>query len=340
MLTLPFKTYPVFGRDNPEYAYACGRISVLETKLLDRTRIERLASAKDIEEVFKLLQDTDYSRYLNEIHSPGDFEIMLKKDYERLLKTLSELSVEPELERDLRLYHDFLNVKILLKSIIFEKDFSSYFSKFSYYPVSYLKYFLESGKGGEDIVDRIPKAYENAISAYYEKKEIFRIEAEVDKEMYRYYAMDSKYDFLRIYYKINTDVTNLLTFLRLERLGKPQIFKYFYLDVGYLPSEIFEKSVDFASLLHEIRHTVYHSIFYQGFNFYLKNGSFVRVEKDIKTYLNGLVREASKKDLGVEPIFSYYFRKKGEISLLRMIMVSKLNGLTKELILERVPEVL
>lgn len=339
MLKLPFNRYPSFGKDDPEYAYACGRIKALETKLLDRVRFERLATSRDIEELFKMLQDTEYSRYLNEIHKPSDFEILLKKELERLFSLVSELSVEPALERDLRLPYDFLNLKILVKSLIFEKDFSHAFSKYSYYPATLLKHELETGKG-DMLMKEIYDAYEYAISSYYETREVFRIDSAVDNVMYGYFANSSFFEFLRIYYNLNADLKNLISFLRLERMGKLQALKHVLLAAGYLPQELFYKVPDFNTLLYEIRHTVYYQVLQPGYAQYQKTGSFVKMEKDVANYLNGLVKEASKKDLSVEVLISYFFRKKYEVSLLRMIMVSKLNQLPKEIVIERIPEVL
>jgi len=337
MLKLPFTKYPSFGKDNPEYAYACGRIKALEIRLFDRVRFERLASTKDFEELLKTLQDTEYSVYLNEIHKPSDYEVMLKKELEKLYTLVSELAVEKELIKDLRIPYDFLNLKILVKSVIFEQDFSQYCSRFSYYPVSLLKHFVESGKDGF-LDPRLTVAFELAVSSYYEKKEVFRIDAVIDREMFRYFA-ESRFEFLRIFYKIKADLLNILTFIRLERLKRQNLIKIFKLPEGYLPDELFYSVPDSQTLLYEIRHTPYFAVLDPGYQYYLKTGQFTKMEKHINNYLNGLVKEASKKDLGVEPVISYFMRKKNEINLLRMIIVSKINDLPKEEILERIPEV-
>ncbi|MGB9824820.1 MAG: V-type ATPase subunit [Candidatus Hydrothermia bacterium] len=339
MIKLPFTKYPSFGRDDSEYAYACGRIKALETRLLDRVRFERLATAKDLGEVLKLLQDTDYSRYLNELHSPGDYEILLRREFERVLNTVSELALDSQLLKDLKIPYDFLNVKVVVKGLIFEKDFSSSLSKFSYYPGSVLKYVFETGKF--ELVDPfIAKAFENAISSYYERKEVFRIDAAVDKVMYEYLALSSNFEFIRVFYGVKADFTNLMLYLRLERLGRINQLRVFLVDGGYLPLHLFTKVPDFQTLLNEIRQTVYHDVLASGYQYFLRTGSFIRLERDIFTYLNELIRRGSMRDLGVEPLIAYYFRKKNELNLLRMIMVSKINDLPKEQILERIPEVI
>ncbi len=337
MLKLPFGKYPVFGKDDPEYAYACGRVKALETRLLDKVRFERLATAKDFEDLLKLLQDTDYSKYLNEVHSPADYEIILRRELEKLFTLVSELSVDKTLERDLRITYDFLNIKILVKSVIFEADFSPYYTRYSYYPISVIRFCIESGKL-EHVEPFLIKAYEEAIASYYEKKEIYRIDTAVDRVMYEYLTSKTAFEYLRILFNIKADLNNLLTFLRLERLNRLESYGNFSLPGGYLPREVFSKVSDFQTLLHEIRHTVYYDVITPGYQYYLKTGSYVRLERDIASYINGFIRLGGAKDLGVEPLIAYYFKKRNEVGLLRMIMVSKLNDLPKEQILERIPE--
>lgn len=339
MLKLPFIKYPAFGKDNPEYAYACGRVKALETRLLDRVRFERLATAKDFEDLLKLLQDTEYSKYLNEVHSAADYEIILRRELDRLLVLVSELAVEKTLEKDLRISYDFLNVKILVKSVIFEKDFSQYYSKYSYYPMSVVRFHIESGNVGL-LEPFIVKAYEEAVASYYERKEIYRIDTAVDRVMYEYLTSKTAFEYLKILFNIKADLNNLITFLRLERLNRVANYYTFYLPGGYLPQEIFSRVGDFQTLLYELRHTIYYDVLTPGYQYFLKTGSYVRLERDIASYINGFIRLGSSKDLGVEPLIAYYFKKRNEIGLLRMIMVSKLNDLPKEQILERIPEVI
>ena len=61
------------------YADASGRIRALETTLLGRQRLERLAEAADIDEVLRLLSDTSYAAHLDELEDSG-YEAFLENE--------------------------------------------------------------------------------------------------------------------------------------------------------------------------------------------------------------------------------------------------------------------
>lgn len=47
-----------------DYGFAVGRIRVLETKLLDRGRLERMAEAADLPEALGVLGETEYAPHV------------------------------------------------------------------------------------------------------------------------------------------------------------------------------------------------------------------------------------------------------------------------------------
>jgi len=338
MIRLPFTRYPEFGVENTEYAYACGLVRALETRLLDKVKIDRLLVLKDIEEVFKALQDTDYGKYLNEIHAPSDFEIMLKKELQRTYKLLDELAVDEYIKVDTRYYYDFHNIRVLVKAFISEKEFDFALSSFGAIEPKVLKTIFENEE-----FDLLPTCLKdavlNAIENYYERKDPQLIDLSIDRDTFKYYTTCSESDFIRNYHKLQVDLKNFLTLLRLERIERKDMLKYSILPGGFLGEEIFLEIADSNSLLQEIKLTPYYPVLAPGYSYYQKNGSFIKLEKDIESYLVGFVRETRKKDLGPEPLLGYFYSKRNEIRILRMIMVGKINGIPKELIQERIPEV-
>lgn len=54
------------------YAYAAGKISVLETHLLKKDKYDRLLDAENIDEVEKILSETAYGPRISEAGFPGD----------------------------------------------------------------------------------------------------------------------------------------------------------------------------------------------------------------------------------------------------------------------------
>ena len=48
---------------NDQYAYAVGRVRAMETRLLDRSKIDRMVEAKSAEEALKVLGESEYAEY-------------------------------------------------------------------------------------------------------------------------------------------------------------------------------------------------------------------------------------------------------------------------------------
>ena len=67
-------------REN-DFAFAVGRVRVLETRLLDSGKFERMLEARDAEEVLRVLGETEYAQAFAAIKNQNDYEAVL--DYER-----------------------------------------------------------------------------------------------------------------------------------------------------------------------------------------------------------------------------------------------------------------
>ncbi len=331
-----FVRYPPFGQENADYAYAVGRVRALETKLLDKQRIERLLETKDADETLKSLQDTDYGGYIAEIGTPLAFERMLEAERKRAYEVFEELAVERELVYWVRSYHDFHNVKVLLKSLIAEKDFSHALSDLGNIPIAEIKEIFQ-----EERYDKLPvhlqKAVEKGISAYYEKKDPQRISIAVDHSAYEYLTSSAiRNIFLRNYYRLRADLLNLMTVVRLKYMGREELIRGAMLPGGFLEVEryIQEPLDTFAGRLY---HTPYYSIFDEGITHLRTKDSFSRLYKLFDDYMVGYLKETRTFSLGPEPVIAYLFGKMNEIKILRMIFVGKIYGISKDEIRERLP---
>jgi V/A-type H+-transporting ATPase subunit C len=63
--------------DDVGYAYAVGRIRALETRLLTRERVNRMAEAGNIDELLRLLGETQYAEFLSKVSSPWEYETIV-----------------------------------------------------------------------------------------------------------------------------------------------------------------------------------------------------------------------------------------------------------------------
>ncbi len=331
-----FVRYPPFGKEKTDYAYAVGRIRALETRLLDRQRVERLLEAKDAEEVLRSLQDTDYGAYIPQMEGPLAFEGMLEAERARAFELFEELALEEELVYWVRSFYDFHNVKVLIKSLIAEKDFRYALSPHGNIPPEDIKAIFQ-----EERYDKLPAhlqtAVEKGISSYYEKRDPQRISLAVDQSAYLYLTGRSVRDaFLRNYFRLQADLLNLMTIVRLKFIGREDLIRFSLLPGGFLEIERYTQE-PLDTLSGRLYHTPYYAIFDEGINSLRAKGSFSRLYKLMDDYLVGYLKETRTVALGPEPLIAYLYGKMNEIKILRMIFVGKIYHMSKEEIRERLP---
>ena len=70
--------------DRMAYTQAVVRICVFEKRLLTKAQFNLLIEAKDLEEVFRLLDETEYSKSVSQISRKEDYEKLSEKNEKRL----------------------------------------------------------------------------------------------------------------------------------------------------------------------------------------------------------------------------------------------------------------
>ena len=111
--------------DRMDYGQSVVTIRVLEKRLLTRNRLERMIEAETPEEVLKLLGETEYSQDMADIQGSQDYETILKRETERVFSIVRSMVKNTAIVDILSLKYDYHNLKVLLKSKITGKDFSS-----------------------------------------------------------------------------------------------------------------------------------------------------------------------------------------------------------------------
>ncbi len=319
-MAINFLKYPSFGKEDSRYTYAVGRIRVLEKDLLSRSFFERLSEAGDVEEYLKFLQETPYSRYLSEVKDEDSFERMLLTERKEVLRTFDELCVDEPLKKKARAKFDFHNIKVLLKSKIEEKSFDSALSSDGSVKIEDLKGIFKDEKYSW-LPGYLSRAVEAGIGAYYENKSYRDLSTAVDIAMYEFLTSPvTDNDFFAVYHKLESDLINIRTYLRLRALGSPETLRSQLLPTGFLDNDILLNE-DPDGLVDRLTHTPYGKIYEEGYRFFKEKGSLREYEKLMKGYLNGFLLETRKIDMGVEPLIAYLYFKFEEIRALRITFI-------------------
>ena len=328
--------------DRMDYGQSVVTIRILEKRLLTRNRLERMIEAQTPEEVLKLLGETEYSQDMADIHGSQDYEIILKRETERVFSIVRNMIKNTGIVDVLSLKYDYHNLKVLLKSKITGKDFSSLLMQAGTIDASKFKVKFETQSN--DLPQEIMEAIDEVQKDFEENHNPQRIDIIVDKHYFRNLSRLAK----EIDVKVITDyVEGLIDFQNMITLFRVQKQKR---DARFLETVIFEggtisKNKIVASIndntdtiLNKFKKEKLGTYLVKGLEAFSETKRLSELEKISDNYLMELNKESKYVVFGPEPLFTYLVAKECEINAVRMIMVSKINNISSDKIRERLRE--
>lgn len=316
------------------------RLRVLETRLLDKSKIDRMKDASSTEEVLKILGETGYAASLNLMKKPEDYETVLTEELKKLYQLMYELTPEKKIIDLFSLKYDYHNIKVLIKEKYSGKDFHNMLIRVGTIPAEKLSGYIKSDDY-RDVAPLLREAIEKSQSDYQETKDSQRIDLILDKYMYkdmlkRAEKLSDK--FLINLIKINIDLTNIKTFLRVRKQKKGRDFlSEALLGGGKIDNDIFLNSLNDSvdNLINRLSYTDYYKIMKAGLEDYDRKEDITEFERLSDDFLMNIIKNTKLISFGPEPIAAYIIAKETEIKLLRIIMVGKLNNIPSEVLGER-----
>ena len=327
-----------------KYLYSVTRIRALETKLLDKAKIERMIEARNADEIIKILYETEYANSISEMKSVEDYESVLSKELSNTYKLLSEISPVPELTNLFQLRYDIHNLKTLLKSSYLDEENDELLSEIGTIPVQQLKGMVKD-KNFVDLDPVLRKCVEEVVGEFTVNPDPQLIDVALDKGLYNLMykvARDNKSSFLTDYISAQIDLINIKSLVRVKSMGYGREFlKKVILDNGKLDyaffSDIFDESLE--TLIDRLAYKDYGKVVEEGITNYIKTKSLTKFEKLSDDFIFELAKKGKFVAFGIEPLIGYLMAKENETKIIRMIMVGKINEIPNELIRERLRDV-
>ncbi|ERK47739.1 V-type ATP synthase subunit C [Leptotrichia sp. oral taxon 879] len=328
--------------DRMDYGQSVVTIRILEKRLLTRNRLERMIEAQTPEEVLKLLGETEYSQDMADIHGSQDYEIILKRETERVFSIVRNMIKNTGIVDVLSLKYDYHNLKVLLKSKITGKDFSSLLMQAGTIDASKFKVKFETQSN--DLPQEIMEAIDEVQKDFEENHNPQRIDIIVDKHYFRNLsrlAKDIDVKVITDYVEGLIDFQNMITLFRVQKQKR---------DARFLETVIFEggtisKNKIVASIndntdtiLNKFKKEKLGTYLVKGLEAFSETKRLSELEKISDNYLMELNKESKYVVFGPEPLFTYLVAKEREINAVRMIMVSKINNISSDKIRERLRE--
>lgn len=330
--------------DVMKFTQAVSRIWVLETKLLDKPKVERMIEAPSASEVLRILNETEYSNVSANIKRPEDYEEILTAELKRIYDLVYEISPVKEVVKIMSLKYDYHNIKVLLKGKVLEKDLSSMLIKLGNLDLQEIKRKID-GDNLKSLNGIIGKGAQEAMKVFEETKDPQKIDIIVDKYMYKELVEiknNLNYKFIDNLVKAMIDSTNVRTLLRIKKQNKGRDFaREVIVDGGVIDSSklisLLNESPE--NIMSKLQSTIYSDLIKEGFEGYISNESVSLLEKLSDNYIMELMKGSKLVTFGPEKILSYIYAKETEIKVIRIIMVGKLNNIAEEVIRERLRDI-
>ncbi len=325
------------------FAQAISRIKVLETRLLDKAKFDRMIESPSAEEALKIIQENEYSIHLGKIKKPQEYDILLSEELKRIYALLVEVSPVKGLVDMMSIRYDYHNIKVLLKAKALEANLDYLLIDIGTVDLDKLKVYINS----EDYVDLSPIMREGTSKAATEfkiNKDPQIIDIILDSYMFKDMlskAMKLENEFIINYLKISIDLINIKTLFRVKKQNKDRDFLMMViLSGGKLDKDVFLNAINESmdSFSQKLSYTDYGNILKQAQEEYLNTGKMNGFEKLSENFIMDIMKDTKFISFGPEPLLAYLIAKETEIKNIRIIMVGKLNKVAPAFLRERLRE--
>ncbi len=325
---------------NPiKYGHATGRVKVLESKLLNKPRVDRLVEADTFEEQLHILAETDYGEFFEDLKTAEDTERALHRYLGKVYAFLEEVTFEKALIDFFRLKYNVHNLKVLIKAKYLETSTEELYSELGTLNLELCEEKIKKGLFGE-LPEGYGEAVSEAIETFEEEKDAQQIDLILDRELFKRWlslAKPQKNEFLLDFVRKQIDLANLKIFLRAKNLKRKRDFLVKALfEGGFIDKKLLITLFDapLEDLVSNLKKTPYILLISKVFGDEQINLNFF--DKEAENFLLNYIKQAKKIPVGLEPLAGYILAKESEVNIVRTILMGKLSGLSKDKIKERV----
>lgn len=330
--------------DIMKFTQAVSRIWVLETRLLDKAKIDRMIEATSATEVLRILNETEYANVSTNVKRPEDYEEILTSELSRVYNLVYEISPVKEVVKVMSLKYDYHNIKVILKEKVLGKDFTHMLIKLGNLDIQDIRNKVNSDNY-KSLNGNLGKAVAEALKTFEDTKDPQKIDIIIDKYMFIELVEiknSLNYKFIDNLVKAMIDSTNIRTLLRIKKQNKGKDFAEEVIANGGAIDK--SKLINLLNespenIMGKLQSTIYSNLVKEGFEGYIETNSANLLEKLSDNYIMALMKDSKLVTFGPERILSYIYAKETEIKIIRIIMVGKLNNIAEEVIRERLRDI-
>ncbi|NLH42593.1 MAG: V-type ATPase subunit [Planctomycetes bacterium] len=331
-----FFTYPPVGEDDYRYMFQTAQVRSMETQMLTRTTLTDMANASDFASAASSLSGTEYT--LPQGAGGSEVETVLRQRRAAVRKLFEDLMLDERVAELFRSRDDYANLRLVLRRVLTDKPAGADFSDEGNVAPEVIRQAFEEQNYGL-LPEYAQAAVERATLAYYQNKDIRQIDHAIDHAQAEH-RMDvargaDGSEFLTNLFRIQTDMTNLRTMLRVKFLQADP--RDVFLEGGFIEMDRLRQGLDlpYEAVGPLFFSTPYHHILDAGAAYVAANGSFLKAEQLCDDYVQGYLRQTAQIASGPQPVVAFLLAKEHEIRSVRLIVTAKRNNLDTKLILDR-----
>ncbi len=312
-----------------DYIYAGTRAKALENQLLSENQMELLLSAKSVNEVHKVLQDTFLAPCLvsKEKNKTPSTTVALEECVREAKRVLNSIAPEPKLLFILWLRYDYHNLKAIIKGRRAKQNNSEIlqncFNIGIFSPEELLRAYEDKK------LHLLNGHFKEAADKVDGAKQVFEIDLTANKYYFKSIlaiAEGSEDQFVTDYVKLLINIYNIKAALRAHKLAEVDI-KDVYVPGGQFSKKDLENK---KGVINSLRHIGNEKIWSGPIKTYEQTGDVTQIEKTTSEYVFKFLQEKSADLFSPAPLFSYFMAKKNNAQTIAAIIVAKRAGIKEK----------
>ncbi len=336
---ISFYRYPPVGAEDWAYAYQTAKVRVLELSMIPRGTFVDMANAPDFAAAAEMLAGSDYT--IEPKADSAAIEQMLATQRTAARELFADLMPDNKVVKFLRAREDFTNMRLAIRRVVTERPLGLDYSNEGNVPAEEFEEIFEQ-ENYERFPDYLQDAVEAAVLGYYEKKDIRRIDYELDRieQDWRIKeATRTKQTFILSLARIRIDLNNIRTMLRLKMAEREEETQFF-LPGGFVEIDKFVQGLEtgYEGIAQLFFATPYAELLEAAIPYLRGEQSFLKLEKECEDFVKGFLKTTRSIASGPQPVVAYFLMKEAEIRTVRMVLTGKKNGLDAKLITDRLGE--
>lgn len=326
-----------------DFINASAYVRVLEKRLLSDSGLGRALDAPNAQDALRMLsQNSDYN--FSSLARVEDYEGILKAELQRVYKIAYGLTKHTDVVDVLACKYDYHNVKVALKTAYHgSRTEPPYFHITPVDPDEITA--VVNARGDAANKSSLPMHLIAAIAA---GKESFQktqspqsIDICLDKHMFAHMLQLSDVlgnEFITTHVRSAIDLYNVKALLRIKNMQKSSAFLSESLVPGGLTDTGFflaNYSKPPSAMVPVFFYKSFGSAMKKGVEAFERTGNFSGLERLFDNYLVEQTKQVKYITYGAEILFAYLFSKENEIRQIRIVVTGKTNGISAEILKER-----